>query len=152
MGRFLNKDPLWEIIFKQVGFNAEIALHECNLYGFVHNRPINFVDPVGFGDWPGTWDDGKVVNDPKSPGSVTVVDMDNGKVVVLKPGETTPKGDWDFAKLPDGSVVKVGPNEVTVGEDGKAKQTGKDYFPGNNPREATEAEKKDVENKIKNCK
>lgn len=151
-GRFINKDPLWEIIFKQIGFNDAIAFHEGNLYGFVHNRPINFIDPVGFGDWPGTWDDGKVVNDPKSPGSVTVVDMDNGKVIVLKPGETTPKGDWDFAKLPDGSVVKVGPNEVTVGEDGKAKQTGTDLIPGNNPREATEAEKKDVENKIKNCK
>ena len=83
-----------------------------NLYAFVGNNPVNSRDPSGLDDWPGPFDNGVVVN---SAGySIVVVDCDSGIVSILNPGQKTSIWiDTDFVIMLN-SVIKVGPNTVTV--------------------------------------
>jgi RHS repeat-associated protein len=134
-GRFISKDPF--------GFRDGI-----NLYAYVKNNPANKKDPSGLGDYPGTWDNGVVTNNTDH--DITVIDMDNGIVDTLHPGETSDANiDMDFV-VDNGRVTKVGPNTVSVNSDGSVTQTGVDLIPGHNPGTADAATAAAVTNAVSN--
>ena len=123
------------------------VLGGLNQYVFCRNNPVNSRDPSGLDDLPGPFDNGIVVN---SAGySVVVVDCDSGIVSILNPGQKT--GIWidtDFI-ITRTSVIKVGPNRVTV-QNWCWTSTG--FFgPSHFSRYATPDEIADVLNKLINA-
>jgi hypothetical protein len=120
-----------------------------NLYAFVGNNPVNSRDPSGLGDYPGTWDNGVVVN---SAGySIVVIDSDSGIVSILDPGGITSKTiDTDFI-VTGNNVIKVGPNTVTVQNWCWTSTASVLFGPSHFSRYATPDEIADVLNKLINA-
>lgn len=120
-----------------------------NKYVYVGNNPIGASDPSGLGDFPGTWDNGVVANNTGA--EVVVIDMDDSIVTTLKDKQTSCKDyDYDFLYY-NGSLWKIGPNNVSVEPNGEVINQGPDFIPGENPRPATEAEKNDVYRLCPSC-
>jgi RHS repeat-associated protein len=70
-----------------------------NLYDYVRNDPVNFIDPIGLKDRPWRFN-GQVTNHSSDP--VLTYDMDNMEFVVIPPGsETSWTQDIDFVEVAD---------------------------------------------------
>ncbi len=140
LGRFLSADPL-------IPYPDD--LQSFNRYSYVKNNPLNRIDPLGLRDLPGKWDNGVVTNNTSNR-DITVVDNDNRNVQTLGPGETSDNDvDMDFA-VDDGDYTKIGPNNVSINEDGSYTQTGIDLMPGKNARPANADEIRDVNSVLDN--
>ncbi len=115
VGRWLSRDPVGERGFEtqrqiQSGLLSEVV----DVYAFCHNDPNGAVDPYGLKDrkWPFN---GRVKVHKKCPKSVRAVDLDNKKVYVVGPGQSTPNSvDVDFVEV-NGTWYKIGMWTFDVG-------------------------------------
>ena len=135
LGRWLSRDPL-----------AEAA--GLNLYSYVANNPVNFIDPLGLTEH--TWWPGRIHNDPNSGIIGIGYDMDTGKWYNVPPGSSSPSGiDIDASKVGNDWYKQDKGSNVDIGKDGKV-----DYFPflrkldPNNPEDKKLID--DLEKKLKN--
>jgi RHS repeat-associated protein len=110
--RWLNRDPIEE-------------LGGVNLYAFVSNDPIRFVDPFGLLVF-GTYDIGT--------GTLAVTDEDTGQTIVInaesggKPfGDPIPDGNFDILDHPKPDFFRLEPLDDHYGDD-KDDKTGRNKF------------------------
>jgi RHS repeat-associated protein len=103
LGRFLHSDP------------ARFSAADVNLYRYVHNDVLNSTDPTGLMDW--IWPLNGQVNNHSSQ-CVSVVDIDNGFVFQVGPGEETSSSlDVDYVYV-NGTWYHIGPWNFDVDADG----------------------------------
>ena len=108
LGRWLSRDPVGERGFEtqrqiQSGLFPEVV----DVYAFCHNERNGAVDPYGLKDrkWPFN---GRVKVHKKCPKSVRADDLDNKKVYVVGPGQSTPNSvDVDFVEV-NGTWYNIG--------------------------------------------
>jgi len=120
--RWLSRDPIGEeAFFRQfVQALSKSKVEEWALvsrepeYLFVHNTPLNNVDPNGLTDRP--WPiNGRVKVDKGCKKTIKSVDIDNKKVYLTNGGESTPwAADVDFVEV-DGTWYKIGAANFKVG-------------------------------------
>jgi len=102
LGRWLSRDPIGE-------------RGGLNLYGYVKDRPIQFIDALGLLVF-GTFDIGK--------GILAVTDEDTGETIVIdarsggRPyGDPLPSGDYDLLQRADKDGFRLEPLDENYGDD-----------------------------------
>jgi RHS repeat-associated protein len=100
VGRFTAKDP--------IGFRGR----DVNFYGYVHNNPINWVDPIGLITFPEVWAKVEMAVEPYLVGGALVV---TGGVTTVAGAITTSAGFVSIPKTgPAGALVTAAGALVTV--------------------------------------
>jgi RHS repeat-associated protein len=103
IGKWTAKDPI------------DFAGGESNLYGYVANDPVNWVDPLGL--------EVDVIYDSAS-GHVDVTDRDSGEYASMEAysggnpyGKPIPSGSYDILDYPDSDFLRLEPNDLPYGDD-----------------------------------
>ena len=118
----MNRDPIGEEAFFEQFVKAQsksiaeewLLVSRDPEYLFVHNTPLNRVDPNGLTDRP--WPiNGRVKVDKDCNKTIKSVDIDNKKVYLTNGDESTPwDADVDFVEI-DGTWYKIGAANFKVG-------------------------------------
>ncbi len=92
-------------LLRQAG--ESVGRPEPNLHAFCHNNPNDFFDADGLKDrkWPFN---GRVKVHKKCPRSVRAVDVDNKRIYIVGPGQSSPRDvDVDYVEV-EGKWYKIG--------------------------------------------